>query len=151
MSGGQPMLLALHEQRDLTPLERPVSVAKGAGAVLLAFCRAHAFGIAVVEGLLDLGADLFLGSVAQTITATLLEMLDQRMNVDAVRFEQTLQSEHAGNDFAVAGRDQPADDIAQTRAAPVIVATANKLERERHGFTPSSGLGDRTGGIANRR
>jgi hypothetical protein len=49
---GQPVLLALHEQRDLAPLERPVSVAKGAGAVLLAFCRTHALGIALVEGLL---------------------------------------------------------------------------------------------------
>src|SRR5262245_12646331 len=102
MSRWQPVLLAPQEQRGLAPLERPVGVAKGAGAVLLAFCSAHAFGIAVVEGLLDLGADLFLGSVAQTITAAVLEMLDQHMNVDAVRLEQALQSEHGGDDFAVA-------------------------------------------------
>ena len=70
------MLLALHEQRDLAPLERPVGVAKGAGAMLPAFCRTHALGIPLVEGLLDLGADLFLGSVTQTITTAVLQMLD---------------------------------------------------------------------------
>src|SRR5215471_5133688 len=103
MSRRQPMLLALHEQRDLAPLERPVGVAKGAGAVLLCFRRLDALGVALVEGLLALGADLFFGSVAQTITAAVLQMLDQRMNIDAVRFEQTLQCEHGSDDFAVAG------------------------------------------------
>src|SRR5262245_28375740 len=140
MSCWQPMLLALHEQRDLAPLERPVGVAKGAGAVLLAFRRTDALGVAVVQGLLDLGADFFLGCVAQTITAALLETLDQRMDIDAVCLEQTLQSEYGGDDFAVTGRGQPADDIPQPRAAPVVVATTNKLERERQGSPPAAGV-----------
>ena len=78
------MLLALQEQCDLAPLERPVSVAKGAGAVLLAFCRTHALGIALAVGLLHFEPYLLLGGVAQP-AAAVLEMLDQRMNVDAVR------------------------------------------------------------------
>ena len=81
--------------------------------MLLCFGRLDAFGVALVEGLLDFGAHLFLDSVAQPATAV-LQMLDQRMNVDAVRVEQTLQSEYGGDDFPVAGRNQPADDIAQT-------------------------------------
>src|SRR5262245_31137982 len=112
MPRGQPMLLALHEQRDLAPLELSVGIAKGPGTVLLCFRRLDAPGVALVEGLLDFGAHLFLDSVAQPATAV-LQMLDQRMNVHAMRLEQALQSEYGGDDFAFAGRGQPADDIAQ--------------------------------------
>src|SRR5262245_32624718 len=62
------------------------------------------------------------------------------MNIDAVRVKQALQGEYGGDDFAVGGRGQPADDVAQARAAPVIVATSNELGRERHGSPPTAGV-----------
>ena len=38
MSRGQPMFLALKEERNFAPLKRTVGVAKGPGAVLFALC-----------------------------------------------------------------------------------------------------------------
>jgi hypothetical protein len=62
-----------------------------------------ALGEALVEGLLDFGAHHLLDGVAQPAAA---------VHIDAVRLQQTLQREHGSDDFAVAGRGQPADDIA---------------------------------------
>src|SRR5262249_57364044 len=43
--GGEPMLLALDEQRDLGPFEFPVSIPESPCPVLLAFRRPYALGV----------------------------------------------------------------------------------------------------------
>src|SRR5215475_4926067 len=68
---GKAVLLTLAVARDLDPLERAIGVTERAGAVLLAFRRPHALGVAFDAGAFDRSADFLLIGVAQAAAAVL--------------------------------------------------------------------------------
>ena len=70
MFGIEPMLLTLHVERDLLPIELAVGVTERAGTVLLAFRRRDALGVADGTGILDLAADFLLVVLAQARSGT---------------------------------------------------------------------------------
>src|SRR5262245_25651907 len=78
----EPMFLALAVERDLGPFEGTVGVAKGAGAVLLAFRRLHTLGVTFDASLLDGGADLPL--VVLTQTTAILDVIGEIKKAQAM-------------------------------------------------------------------
>src|SRR5262249_53548537 len=73
----EPMFLALHVARDLGPLERAVSITKRAGAVLLAFPRSHALGVANGARVLDRTTNFLLISLAQAAAVCVLDVIGE--------------------------------------------------------------------------
>src|SRR5262245_61944661 len=69
------VLLTLAVERDLGPLGRAVGVAEGAGAVLLAFRRPHALGVADGARVLDLATNSLLVGVAQAAAVCVLDVI----------------------------------------------------------------------------
>src|SRR6516225_7659046 len=120
----KPVFLALHEQRDLTPLQRPIGVAKCAGAVLLAFRRRHALGIAFDAGLLDGGADLLLSLLGQ---AAGLDVIGELVEALPVGLQQARDRAQRGKGLALAARCQQADRLAELDG---------ELTRKCHEFIP---------------
>src|SRR6516164_3366407 len=107
------VFLTLAVARDLGPLERTIGVAEGAGAVLLAFRRFHALGVALDAGTLDRGADLLLVSVAQAVAVCVLDVIGKRMKAMAVGFQQARDGTQRSKGLALTVGGQQADRFAK--------------------------------------
>src|SRR6516165_11338449 len=95
------VFLTLAVARDLGPLERAVGVAEGAGAVLLAFRRFHALGIAFDAGAFDRSVDLLLVGVAQAAPA-IFDMIGKRVKALAIGLQQARDGAQRGKGLAPA-------------------------------------------------
>src|SRR5262249_3092397 len=119
MPGIEPMFLALHVARDLGPLGRAIGVAKRAGAVLLAFRRLHALGIANGARFPDRTPIFLLIGVAQT-AAAILNMIGEIKKAQAMALQQTRHSAQRCKGLALTIRHQPTNDVAKPRAVTVV-------------------------------
>src|SRR5215470_13423218 len=88
---GKAVLLTLAEERDLGPLERAVGVTERAGAVLPAFRRLYALGVAFDAGAFDRSVDFLLVGLTQATTA-IFNVLGKRMKALAIGLQQARDS-----------------------------------------------------------
>src|SRR5262249_46657386 len=111
----EAVLLTLDKERDLAPLQRPIGVAEGAGAVLLAFRCFDALSVAFDASLLDDGADLLLGLFGQ---AASLDVIGELVEALPVGFQQSRDRTQRGNDLALPTPCHQADRLAQLDGEP---------------------------------
>src|SRR5215472_17135329 len=107
------VLLTLAVERDLGPLERAVGVAEGACAVLLAFRRLYALGVAFDAGAFDRSVDFLLIGVAQAAAVCALDVIGERMKAIAVGFQQARDGAQCSKGLALTVGGQQADRFAE--------------------------------------